>query len=210
MAVKDRKLKKYERLANSSPSAPQLEYQFLATLNEAGHHDAVAHRYETTPRHHQNPEVTLEYLRAMQQLGRTPSIVQQSGGALAGGVVGKAEAQHELMSHAAAMQRQGPLDVRVVQGWQGKASSGAWTTVRWGIVAFLVVSMIGTLVDTQGGGGGAAGRMGVNSTVHVAESSEKRFSDVMGCDEAKSELEEVSVLQLNHVARVVLSLPSGA
>jgi ATP-dependent Zn protease len=100
--------------------------------------------------------------------------------------------QQEL-SQAAMAGSRAPLDVRVIQGWQGKASSGMWTTVRWGVVAFLVVSMVGTLIDQQSQGGGAGGRLGANSSVHVAEASEKRFSDVMGCNEAKHELEEVSL-----------------
>lgn len=63
-------------------------------------------------------------------------------------------------------------------------------------------------MDQQGGG---AGRMGQSKEPAVAESSDKRFEDVMGCDEAKAELEEIVAYLKNPetFTRLGGKLPSG-
>jgi ATP-dependent metalloprotease len=97
------------------------------------------------------------------------------------------------------------VNVRLVKGWQGTAASLGSRVV----IAFLLISMVGALMEQQGGG--AAGRMGQNKEPAVAESSDKRFSDVMGCDEAKAELEEIVAYLKNPDAftRLGGKLPSG-
>merc|ERR1719160_625346 len=78
-----------------------------------------------------------------------------------------------------------PVQVAVVQaGWK----SQLWRTVRVLAVAFLALSAFGALLDEKG----VSSRLGATSSaVHTAESSDKRFSDVCGVDEAKAELEEI-------------------
>ena len=39
--------------------------------------------------------------------------------------------------------------------------------------------------------GGVSSRIGMNHQIHSAETSDKRFADVMGVDEAKAELQEI-------------------
>ena len=47
-------------------------------------------------------------------------------------------------------------------------------------------------MDEKGGGGGLGSRLGINNTIiHQAEHSDKTFKDVVGIDEAKSDLEEI-------------------
>jgi len=209
----DWRLKQLERAANSSPHSASHELQFLRELNRR-HPEAVVTRFEAVKQHQKDSALTMEYLKALQRLGRSPPARASSASASSTGVVGgrwaASGAEHELSAHVSSAIRDGqPLNVRVVQGWQGAASSGAWTTVRWGVVAFLVVSMVGALLDQQGGG--AAGRLGVNHTVQSAETSDKRFSDVMGCDEAKAELQEIVAYLKNPdtFTRLGGKLPAG-
>lgn len=54
---------------------------------------------------------------------------------------------------------------------------------------FFALSFIGTLIDEKGGG--IAARLGGGSVVHQAEKSTKTFEDVVGVDEAKTELQEI-------------------
>lgn len=56
---------------------------------------------------------------------------------------------------------------------------------------FLVLSFASAMLDDSKGGGGLASRMGMGSATHQAEHSDKSFNDVVGIDEAKSELQEI-------------------
>uniref|UniRef100_A0A7S2WPS6 AAA+ ATPase domain-containing protein n=1 Tax=Rhizochromulina marina TaxID=1034831 RepID=A0A7S2WPS6_9STRA len=187
----DRRLKQLERAANASPQNAAMELGFVRELNEK-YPDAVVQRYESG-KFQEHPQVKLEYVKALHKLGRTPpaavaaSVEAGAAGRLVSG--GGVAAESDLAAQMANMSARSPLHVKVVQGWQGMAYSGFWTTARWGIVAFLVVTMVGALMDERTGG--VSSRMGGTHQVHSAETSDKRFNDVMGVDEAKSELQEI-------------------
>jgi len=77
-----------------------------------------------------------------------------------------------------------PLVVQMADaGWKTQL----WRTLRMLAVVFVIVSAFGALMDDRSIGS----RLGLSSPIHTAENSDKRFSDVVGMDEAKAELEEV-------------------
>jgi ATP-dependent metalloprotease len=70
--------------------------------------------------------------------------------------------------------------------------SQAWRLLKFSIGAFLIISFAGALLDEKtGGAGGLGSRLGMGSVVHQAEHSDKSFNDVVGIDEAKTELQEI-------------------
>jgi ATP-dependent metalloprotease len=87
-------------------------------------------------------------------------------------------------------------------------ASGLLAMLGKGAIAFFLISVVATLMMDMGGS--AASRMG-GHTVHVAETTDKRFGDVMGCDEAKAELQEVVMYLKNpeKFTRLGGKLPSG-
>ena len=62
--------------------------------------------------------------------------------------------------------------------------------LKYSITIFIVVALVGTFLDDKGGAGGIGSRL-MGSAVHQVEKSEKTFEDVVGIDEAKSELQEI-------------------
>ena len=203
-AMKDRKIKGLERSANASPQNAALEVAFLRELGRS-YPEAVIQRFESG-RHQNNQEAVVEYLRACHALGRAAPAVEGPGAASLAASAGRG-AEGDLAARFASHRE--PLNVRVIQGLPQAASSGAWATARYLGVAFLGLSMIGALLENQSSGG--AGRLGANQAVHSAETSDKRFTDVMGCDEAKHELEETVAFLRNpdKFTRLGGKLPSG-
>jgi|MDSY01.1.fsa_nt_gb ATP-dependent metalloprotease len=134
--------------------------------------------------------MTMEYLRALRTLGRSPPVAaaEATSGAPVAGRQMQSVAEQDISSQLAAMSQRQPLSVQLVQGWKQSATSGLWTTARWLGVAFLVCSMAGAILDERGG---VSSRIGMNHQIHSAETSDKRFADVMGVDEAKAELQEI-------------------
>lgn len=174
-----------ERLANTAPSDPALELNFLRELNNR-YPQAVVERYEMG-RFKSDPAVTMEYLKAMRALGRAPPTTPTEAASSAAARPLQA-AERDITSQLATLSQRQPLSVQLVQGWKQSATSGLWTTARWLGVAFLVCSMAGAILDERGG---MSSRVGMNHQIHSAETSDKRFSDVMGVDEAKAELQEI-------------------
>ena len=67
-----------------------------------------------------------------------------------------------------------------------------WKLASFTVGSLLLFSVVGALMDEKGGGGGLGSRLGINNTIiHQAEHSDKTFKDVVGIDEAKSDLEEI-------------------
>mmetsp|Transcript_3255 Transcript_3255/g.4592 ORF Transcript_3255/g.4592 Transcript_3255/m.4592 type:complete len:739 (+) Transcript_3255:53-2269(+) len=89
---------------------------------------------------------------------------------------------------AAGLSSQEPLHVVLAEaGWK----SQAWRTARTLTLAFLVVSAIGAILDEQKGGLSSR-LLGTSKQItNIVETSDKRFDDVCGVDEAKAELEEI-------------------
>jgi len=67
--------------------------------------------------------------------------------------------------------------------------SHAWGLAKTAVSIFLVISLISTLTDEKGPGPSIL--FGKNSAVHQVERSDKRFDDVVGIDEAKTDLVEI-------------------
>mmetsp|Transcript_7661 Transcript_7661/g.9550 ORF Transcript_7661/g.9550 Transcript_7661/m.9550 type:complete len:659 (-) Transcript_7661:287-2263(-) len=197
----NRNLKKLEQAANAAPNSASHELKFLTELNMR-FPEAVIQRFEsTTGKLAQNPQLRAVYTEACHKLGRAVPVEQ--GAAVAGAAQ---SAAHTGINgaHAGA----GVVPVRIVQGWQGYFSSGFWTTVRYSVMAFLAISAVGALMDERGG---LSSKMGMNHQIHSAEDSDKRFSDVMGVDEAKADLQEVVMYLKNpdKFTRLGGKLPSG-
>ena len=84
----------------------------------------------------------------------------------------------------------GPLKVSVVQGPNSAFKSQLWRTLRVLGATFIIVTAIGAVLDDKGLGGRLPGS-GSGSNVKESTSSDKKFNDVVGVDEAKDELKEI-------------------
>jgi ATP-dependent metalloprotease len=89
-----------------------------------------------------------------------------------------------------------------------------WKLLRYSVTMFIVYSLVLSLLDEKTGGtpqGPFNNRFGMTSAVHQAEKSDKTFEDVVGIDEAKSDLQEI-VLYLKDPKRFTRlggKLPKG-
>lgn len=86
----------------------------------------------------------------------------------------------------------------------------------WGLIAALIIAAQEEMSKTSGGkGGGGMGAitklLGPQTPVHKAEKSDKRFSDVVGVDEAKADLEEIVMYlkEPHKFTRLGAKLPKG-
>ena len=83
-----------------------------------------------------------------------------------------------------------PADPIYISPLQPTLKDRLWKLLGGTLTAFIVFSMIGSMMDEKGGGIG--GRLGMTSSnIHQAEHSDKTFDDVVGIDEAKGDLREI-------------------
>ena len=193
--LRTRRLKALERAADANPADGAAQMAFVRELGKT-HPEAALRRIEALDPARQAAllePLTREYLKALVATGRvdTMALADVRKRLLATAAATKASAEAGMSAAApvaglaAAGTAANPVQVAVVQaGWK----SQLWRTVRVLAVAFLALSAFGALLDEKG----VSSRLGATSSaVHTAESSDKRFSDVCGVDEAKAELEEI-------------------
>ncbi|KAH8052289.1 ATP-dependent peptidase [Aureococcus anophagefferens] len=215
--LRNRQLKKLERAANDAPEDGAAQMTFVRAL-AAEHPEAALRRIEAlSPAQHEAllEPLTREYLKALVATGQMDTAPladvkarlaarrrrRKAGAAAAAGAASAAPprpppapspARRRPSCRPSAPPRRWarghgrePVQVAAAQaGWRQQL----WRTLRVLAVAFIALSAFGALMDDRG----MSSRLGAASTaVHTAENSDKRFSDVMGVDEAKQELEEI-------------------
>jgi len=99
----------------------------------------------------------------------------------------KAQPEANWSSFAASLSSSDPLHVKMhAPSWK----SEMWHTFRDLGLTLLLVSAIGAVLDDREGG--ITSRiMGGNKFMNIVETSDKKFEDVCGVDEAKAELQEI-------------------
>ncbi|KAJ1462274.1 peptidase family M41-domain-containing protein [Pelagophyceae sp. CCMP2097] len=228
---KNRYLKTLEHRANDAPEDAAAQLAFVRALRSE-HPEAALRRIEMLmagPAGRSaivSESMTREYLKALVATGQMDnaplediigklSLSAGGGAALGGaarqralGAVAAAKAAPEGFAAGiggAAYSEAKPLVVAMAPvGWR----SQLWRLLRVVLVAFVMVSAFGALMDDRG----ISSRMGASThQIHTAESSDKRFSDVMGVDEAKADLEEIVMYLKNpeKFTRLGGKLPKG-
>ncbi|CAM9826319.1 unnamed protein product, partial [Chrysoparadoxa australica] len=187
----NRKLKALEEAAAKNPADAQAQAKFLQALNVS--YPQQVRTWFESGKYAVNNAVIKEYVAAMAKLGKLDSLdvkglVQGFGGAMgAGAGAGNAGAGAAAMQLAYGSSPQSPLYINAPDtSWKAEL----WKTARALGVGFLVLVCVGAFFD-RNGGGIASKLFPVSSNVQSGEDSNKRFSDVVGVDEAKEELQEI-------------------
>ena len=84
-----------------------------------------------------------------------------------------------------------PLEPLYIARQEAGWKTQLWTLFRHAIGLFLFFSLVSTFLDEKGAGSSISSRLGMGTAVHQAEKSDKTFDDVVGIDEAKSDLQEI-------------------
>lgn len=192
-----RRLLAAEKDANLQKEDPHRQAHYLREANTAGNSAEVVRRFESQ-QYASNEECLKEYITALVKTNRlaskdlstlvaTNQAVAASGIATAAGslAAGRYPGSLEALGVAGSGGRD-PNDPLYVAMANPSFKSQVWKTVRVVAIGFLVLTGLGSLLEERGLGKGMS-----NNEVTAANVSDKTFSDVLGMDEAKEDLQEL-------------------
>eukprot|EP00741_Cyanophora_paradoxa_P009696 tig00001600_g9394.t1 len=193
------KLRMLEDVAKASPEDADAQALFYKELNKT-YPEAVVERYESE-RFASNEACAREYRHALRRMGHTEeahSYSREKAGASSSRRSSSREREEEEEEeerrgrtyYGKAETSQGSIPIQVVLP-EPSFRSQAWKSFRVFIVIALILTFGSTLLDEKGGIGKAAVGLGLAQEVQPSKEQSKKFSDVMGVDEAKGELQEV-------------------
>ncbi|CAB1097971.1 unnamed protein product [Ectocarpus sp. CCAP 1310/34] len=194
--ISNQRLKELERMAAQSPSDANAEANFLVPLAEKYPQQAMS-RFESG-QFPINSASKMAYVKAASALGRMDQVDIQALMAMpeAGGVnqmagtqgfggagAGRFAGAGGVMGAGGGGQGE-PLRVTIdnPNAMKQNLFGLLQSTVKWFFVAVIMYSLFDLAANSK---------LVSSPSVHMAETSDKTFDDVVGVDEAKSELEEI-------------------
>jgi ATP-dependent metalloprotease len=196
-----KQLQALEREADAHPRDAEKQVELLRVLNTLDP-DSVVRRCDS--RQFATSEgVAKEYIKALVQLGRLDRTRLQDLNRIAGAPIG-AGTQGGAVRHAEHLQaasgntwgaghlmrvpnsgsNQDPIRISMLEP---SMQQQAWKTLRALATAYLLLLGISTIMEERG----LSRSGGTSQSVTQATESTKTFSDVVGVDEAKAELQEI-------------------